>query len=388
MPRFLRDVSLSAVIAGCIAVLVGVTSSIPIAFQAAQAVGATPAQTSSWVWAIGVGTGVTSAGLSLAYRKPVLTAWATSGAALIAATHGVAYEEAIGAFVVCGVLITLAGVTGLFARVMDRIPIGIASALLAGVLSRFALEAFASAEDAPALVIVMFAALLIGRRLWPRYAVPGVLVAGIAVAALQGDLHLGQVEWSLARPVWTTPSFSLSAMIGLALPLFVVTMASQNLPGVATQRAAGYDIPVSPVVTVTGGMTVLLAPFGAFSFNLAAITAAICLGKEAHPDPARRYIAPVSAGLLYLTVGLLGGAVTGLLIAFPHELVISVAGLALLGTIAAGLSTALKDDGGRDAAIITFLVTLSGVELLGVGSAFWGVVAGGVALLAGRWRGR
>ncbi len=386
MTRLLRDLSLSAVVAGFIAVLVGVTSSVPIAFEAARAVGATPGQAGSWVWALGIGTGITSVGLSLAYRRPVLTAWSTSGAALIAGTSGIQYAEAIGAFAVCGVLITLAGATGLFARVMDRIPMALASALLAGVLARFALEAFTSVEAEPALLIAMFLALLVGRRSWPRYAVPGVLAVGMAVAALQGDLHLGAVEWSLARPELTTPSFTAGAIIGLALPLFVITMASQNLPGMAAQRAAGYDLAVSPVVTTTGAMTVILAPFGAFSFNLAAITAAICLGKEAHPDPARRYIAPVSAGLLYIVIGVFGGAITGLLIAFPRALVVSVAGLALLATIGGGLGTALKDDRNRDAAIITFLVALSGLELLGVGAPFWAVVAGAITLVIERWR--
>lgn len=386
MSRLLRDLSLSAVVAGFIAVLVGVTSSVPIAFEAARAVGATPGQAGSWVWALGIGTGLTSVGLSLAYRRPVLTAWSTSGAALIAGTSGIQYAEAIGAFAVCGVLITLAGATGLFARVMDRIPMALASALLAGVLARFALEAFTSVEAEPALLIAMFLALLVGRRSWPRYAVPGVLAVGMAVAALQGDLHLGAVEWSLARPEWTTPSFTAGAIIGLALPLFVITMASQNLPGVAAQRAAGYDLAVSPVVATTGAMTVILAPFGAFSFNLAAITAAICLGKEAHPDPSRRYIAPISAGLLYIVIGVFGGAITGLLIAFPRALVVSVAGLALLATIGGGLGTALKDDRHRDAAIITFLVALSGLELLGVGAPFWAVVAGAVTLVIERWR--
>jgi benzoate membrane transport protein len=226
----------------------------------------------------------------------------------------------------------------------------------------------------------MALAYLLGRRWWPRYAVVGVLLVGVIVAAATGGLQMQQVQWEWARPVWTTPTFSVAAAVGVALPLFVVTMASQNLPGVAAQRASGFDTPVSPVIATTGLATLLLAPFGAYALNLAAITAAICMGREAHEDPARRYTASVAAGVLYVVVGLAGGAVVGLLRAFPRELVAALAGLALLGTVAGGLAAALKDEHHRDAAILTFLVTLSGLSLLGIGSAFWGVVAGGVAL--------
>jgi benzoate membrane transport protein len=382
----ISDVSLASAVAGFVAVLVGFTSSVAIVFQAAQALGATPAQTTSWMWALGLGMGLTSLGLSLWYRQPVLTAWSTPGAALLAGVSGVSMGEAIGAFVICAVLITLAGATRLFERVMDRIPLAVASALLAGVLARFGLNAVMSVESAPLLVLLMALAFLAGRSLWPRYAVPGVLVTGIVVAAAQGRLQMSAVEWAWAMPVWTTPSFSLHALVGVALPLFVVTMASQNLPGVAAQRASGYHAPVSPAITTTGLASLLLAPFGGYAFNLAAITAAICMNREAHEDPAKRYTAAVMAGVFYVALGLAGGAVVGLLAAFPRELVAAVAGLALLGTIAGGLAAALKVEAHRDAAVLTFLVTLSGVTLAGIGSAFWGVLAGSVALLAQRLR--
>jgi benzoate membrane transport protein len=216
--------------------------------------------------------------------------------------------------------------------------------------------------------------------------VPAVLLAGVAVAAWQGQLHWGAVHWQLATPVFTMPVFTLQATIGIALPLFLVTMASQNLPGVAAQRAAGYDTPVSPVLTSTGLATLLLAPFGGYALNLAAITAAICMGREAHEDPARRWWASAAAGVFYIAVGLLGGAVVGLLAAFPRELVLAVAGLALLGTIASGLSAAMKDETQRDAALVTFVVSASGLTLWGVGAAFWGVVAGVLALAVQRAR--
>jgi benzoate membrane transport protein len=379
--RFLSDVSLAAVVAGFVAVLVGYTSSVVIVFAAAQALGATAAQTSSWMWALGIGMGLTTIGLSLWTRQPVLTAWSTPGAALLAGTSGVAMGEAVGAFVVCGLLIVVAGATRAFERVMDRIAQAIAAALLAGVLARFALDAAAATTTAPLLVILMALAFVAGRRWWPRYAVPAVLLVGVAIASMQGRMQWGRVVLEAAGPVWTAPVFSLGALIGVALPLFVVTMASQNLPGVAAQRAAGYATPVSASVTVTGAATVMLAPFGGYAFNLAAITAAICMGREAHEDPGKRYAAAVMAGLFYLAIGLAGGAVVGLLQAFPRELVLAVAGLALLSTIAGGLASALKDERHRDAAILTFLVTLSGLTLAGVGSAFWGVVAGTAALL-------
>jgi len=388
MRRLLNDISGPAIVAGFVAVLVGFTSSVAIVFQAAHALGASAAQTSSWIWALGLGMGLTSLGLSLWYRQPVLTAWSTPGAALLAGVSGVSMPEAIGAFLVCAALITLAGATRWFERVMDRIPLAVASALLAGVLARFGLDAVVSVKSAPLLVLTMALAFLVGRRWWGRYAVPGVLGAGIAVAALQGRLALGDVDWAWAQPVWTTPSFSLAALMGVALPLFLVTMASQNLPGVAAQRASGYQIPVSPTITVTGLTSLLLAPFGAYALNLAAITAAICMGREAHADPAKRYMASVMAGLLYIALGLAGGAIVGLLAAFPHELVAAVAGLALLGTIASALATALKTEAHRDAAALTFLVTLSGISLAGIGSAFWGVVAGALALLVQHYRHR
>jgi benzoate membrane transport protein len=386
-PQRLGVPPLSTLTAGFVAVLVGYTSSVVVVFQAAAALGATPAQTASWIWALGLGMGLTSLGLSVWYRQPVLTAWSTPGAAvLVTAGVGVPMAEAVGAFLVCALLITLAGATGAFARVMHRLPVSLASALLAGVLVRFCLDAFGALQHSTVLVGSMFVAYLLGRRWWPRYAVPGVLLVGVVLAALQGQLHFEGVQWQLTQPVFTAPQFSWAATIGIALPLFVVTMASQNLPGVAAQRAAGYSTPVSPVIATTGVVTALLAPFGGYALNLAAITAAICMGREAHEDPAQRWWASATAGVLYIATGLLGGAVVALVAAFPKPLVLALAGLALLGTLGAGLATALKDDNQRESALITFVVSASGLSLWGVGAAFWGVVAGLLALVVQRWR--
>lgn len=387
--QFFRDFSLSALSAGFVAVLVGVTSSVALVFQAAQAFGATPAQISSWMWALGWGIGLCCAVPSLLLRKPVMVAWSTPGAAVLAAAGvagGFSMAEAVGAFIVSAALIALCGFSGWFERVMDRIPAAIAAALLAGVLARFGLQVFESAQTALPLVLSMLLTYVLSRRLWPRYAVMLTLMAGIACAAWQGQMQWSQVEWRLALPVFTTPSFTWQACISVALPLFVVTMASQNLPGVAVIRTAGYALPVSRLVGTTGVVTLLLAPFGAFGINLAAITAAICMGTEAHADPAKRYTAAVWCGLFYVLLGSFGAVVAGLLAAFPKELVMAIAGLALLGSIGGGLVAALQQDSSREAALITFLVTLSGVVIAGIGSAFWGVVAGGLTLFVQQYQ--
>lgn len=393
---FFKDLNLSAFTAGFVAVLVGFTSSVAIVFQAAQAFNATSAQITSWMWALGLGMGVCSALPSLWLKKPVMVAWSTPGAAVLATAGlagGFTLAEAVAAFMASAALITLFGVTGWFEKLMNRIPVAIASALLAGVLARFGMQAFAAAGSALPLVLLMLAIYLLGKRFLPRYAVVLTLAGAILYCAARGQLVGSAVTLSLAMPVLVMPTFSWAAMVSLALPLFVVTMASQNLPGVAAIRAAGYGpesadggIPISKIITLTGLVTLVLAPFGAFALNLSAITAAICMGKEAHEDPDKRYTAAVACGLMYAVIGIFGAAVTGLLTAFPKELVVAIAGLALLGTIGNGLAVALKDEAHREAALITFLVTLSGVVIAGVGSAFWGVAAGAVALFVQQYR--
>ncbi|MCU0951097.1 MAG: benzoate/H(+) symporter BenE family transporter [Burkholderiaceae bacterium] len=390
--RLLRDFSLSSIVAGFVAVLVGFTSSAVIVFEAARAAGATPAQVASWLWALGLGMGLTTLVLSLRYRMPVLTAWSTPGAALlITSVAGLPLAQTIGAFVVTGLLIVAVGASGVFERLMQRIPIALAAGMLAGVLLRFGLDAFVAMKTQLLLAGGMFAAYLVARQRWPRYAVPAALLTGIGIAAAQGlfaPIALEAAGGVLTRPQFVMPQFSLAAVIGVALPLFVVTMASQNVPGVATLRAHGYAPPLSPVITTTGVATTLLAPFGGYALNLAAITAAICMGREAHPDADKRYTAAVAAGVFYLLLGLFAATVTALFAAFPRELVMAIAGLALLGTIGNGLAAALADDTQREAALVTFLVTASGLTLWSIGSAFWGLVAGLLALAARRWLAR
>ncbi|MCC6632734.1 MAG: benzoate/H(+) symporter BenE family transporter [Gammaproteobacteria bacterium] len=377
-----RDVSLSAIAAGFVTVLVGFASSAAIVFQAAKSLGATPAQIGSWIWALGLGMGVTCIGLSLAYRKPVVTAWSTPGAAmLIASGAGLPLSDAIGAFVLCALMIVIAGFSGVFERLIGRIPVSLASGMLAGVLLRFGMGAFSAMHTQLGLVLTMFGVYLLSRRLLPRYAVILTLLAGVLFAAVRGLIAMEGVSLQGAMPIFTVPTFSVAAGIGIALPLFLVTMASQNVPGVAVSRASGYDIPVSPTIGWIGIVNLLLAPFGAFALNLAAITAAICMGREAHEDPARRYVAAVAAGLFYLVMGMLGATVALLFAAFPAELIIAIAGMALLGTIGASLVAALREESEREPALVTFLVTASGLSMFGIGSAFWGLVAGVLTLL-------
>ena len=382
--QFFKDLSWSSFTAGFVSVLVGITSSIAIIYQAAQAFGATPAMLASWLWAICIGMGLATAVPSLWLRKPVMVAWSTPGAAVLASAGlvgGFSMGDAVGAFM---------------ASVMNRIPVALASALLAGVLARFGLAGFAAAQSALPLVVLMLLTYLLGKRFVPRYAVPGTLLFAVLFVAAQGGFSRVDIPLGLTVPVFVAPEFSFSALVSLALPLFVVTMASQNLPGVAAIRASGFGderaqggdagIPVSKILTLTGLVTLVLAPFGAFSINLSAITAAICMGPEAHPDRTRRYTAAVSCGVMYIVLGLFGATIMALLTAFPKELVAAIAGLALMGTIGSALAAALHKEADREAAMVTFLITLSGVVIGGVGSAFWGLVAGVLALAVQHYR--
>ncbi len=384
-----RDLSLSAVVAGFVAVLVGFSSSAVFVFEAARVLGANAAQSASWLWALGVGMALTSIVLSLRYRMPIITAWSTPAAALlITSSSGVHLAEAVGAFVVSGLLVCVAGFSGGFERIMRRVPMSLASAMLAGILLRFGMDVFVSMQQQFGLVFGMFMAYVLMRRLAPRYAVPMALLGGLLWAGVQGQLHLAAIHWQLTMPVWVTPQFSPAVLVGVALPMFVVTMASQNMAGVVAMQASGYRPPISPVIGWTGVATTVLAPFGAFSINLAAITAAICMGPEAHEDPRRRYVSAISAGLFYLLLGLFSATVTAVFWALPHALVLALAGLALFGTIGNGLAAALERSDEREAALVTFLVTASNMSLFGVGSAFWGLVAGGLVFAVGRvkWR--
>ena len=384
--RPLADTSTSAVVAGFIAMLTGYTSSLVLMFQAGQAAGLTNGQISSWIWALSIGMAICCIGLSLRYRAPIMIAWSTPGAALlITSLPGVPYSEAIGAYIFASGLIVLIGLTGTFDRLMRRIPASIAAALLAGVLFKIGLEICVAAEQQPLLVVAMLLAYLLGKRLMPRYAVLAALIVGSVLAAVFGLLSFEHFELQLAVPEWTTPSFSLAAVISIGIPLFIVAMASQNLPGMAVLRANGYDVPASPLLTTIGLTSMLLAPFGSHGIHMAAISAAICAGPEAHEDPKKRYTAAIWCGVFYGIAGIFGATLAALFAALPKALILSIAALALFASIIGGLTQAMSEPKEREAALITFLVTASGMTLFSVGSAFWGIVAGLLTLAILNW---
>lgn len=374
----MSELRLSHVIAGIVAVLVGYAGSVAVIYQATQAAGATEAQASSWMLALGLGCAISSIYLSLRHRIPVLTAWSTPGAALmVVALPGVPIEEAVGAFLFCALLLFLTGVTGWFEAVARLVPDTLANALLAGVLFQFGVAAFGAAQIDPAFAIALIAVYFLMRRLAPRLAVPMLLGAGLLWIIVTGQFAYPGSGMGIATPELIWPRFDLAVLIGVGVPLYVVTMSSQNMAGIAVLRGVGYDAPVSSTLTVTGGLGLLLAPFGGFAFNFAAITAAICATEEAGADPRLRYWAPVFSGLMYLTFAIFGAAVIGLFLAVPAVFVAVLAGLALLPTIAMSLSASLGDAGSREASLVTFLVTVSGISFFGVAAPVWALIFGG-----------
>lgn len=368
-----------AVLSGFVAVLVGYASSAAIIWQAAAAAGATAPQIAGWMTALGLGMGISTLGLSWWYKAPVLTAWSTPGAALLATSlQGVTLSETIGIFIFANALIVICGVSGLFARLMKIIPHSLAAAMLAGVLLRFGLQAFSNLEGHLLLCGSMLLAWLLTKAFAPRYAIVATLLVGGLVAALKGDVVTERLTFALVMPEFIAPTFNLTTLISIGLPFFLVTMASQNAPGFATMKASGYPVAVSPLIIVTGGLALLLSPFGVYSICIAAITAAICQSPDAHPDAGKRWLAAAAAGVFYMLAGIFGGSISGLMAALPLSWIQTLAGLALLGTISGSLHQALHNEAERDAAIVTFLLTASGATLAGIGSAFWGLVAGGV----------
>lgn len=289
-------------------------------------------------------------------------------------------SEAVGIFLFSSGLILVCGITGWFDRIMQLVPASLAAAMLGGVLLTFGLDLFVSVNSQPLIVGAMILSYLLLRHRVPRYVIPVSLLLGTALAASAGLLQFEDFSWQLATPVLMVPSFSLTSLLGIGLPLFMVTMASQNVPGVAVLRAHGYQAPASPLISWTGIVGLVLAPFGGFAFNLAAISAAVCMGEEVDKDPKQRYKAAVWAGVFYLLMGLFGATVVGLFAALPTELVMAIAGLALLGTIGQSLTVAMQDSAEREAALLTFMITASGMTLGGIGSAFWGLVIGGAVL--------
>lgn len=366
----------SLISAALVAALVGYGSTIALVLAAAAAVGATPAQTASWVLAVCLAKAIGSAGLSWGTRIPVVLAWSTPGAALIAATTGITMEQAAGAFVLAGALIALTGLIRPLGRLVARIPDGIAGGMLAGVLLPFVLKLAPAGAAAPALVLPMAAAFLLIRRVNPALAVLGALALGLAVGFATGAAVLPPLALPAPAPVFVRPDFDPGVLIGLGLPLYLVTMASQNLPGFATLRAAGYAPPVAPALTVTGLLSAVAGLFGAHTVNMAAITAAICLGDDVHPDRGERWRVGIAYAGVWIALALLGPLVIALLAALPGDLIAAIVGLALLGPVTGALATGFAVPDQRFAAVVTLAVTASGLSVGGIGAAFWGLVAG------------
>jgi benzoate membrane transport protein len=376
------DFSVSAVVAGFVAVLISYAGPLVIVFQAASLAHLSTAQTSSWIWAISIGSGVTGLWLSWRLKTPVITAWSTPGAALLVVMlPTLPLAEAVGAYLVSSVAITLIGLSGAFDRFIERIPKGIAAAMLAGILLHFGTDVFAAVPVSPAMVGVMVLSFLLLKRLAPRYAIAGVMLVGIGFAMLAGRTHLSHISLHVAQPVFIMPIWSWHAVLSLGVPLTLVTLTGQYVSGMAVLRTAGYNVPAGRIVTTTGIASIMLAPFGAHGVNLAAITAAICTGKEAHEEPAKRYVAGMACGLVYILIGSFGGALALLFAALPRELIATLAGLALISAISSGLVGVVTNEDHRDASVITFLVTASGMSFMGLGAAFWGLLIGGLAYL-------
>lgn len=371
-----EDLSISSVVVGLIATMVSYAGPLVIVFQAANVAHLSDSHLSSWIWAISIGSGITCILLSIWFKAPIITAWSTPGVVLLVSSWSIySYTDAIGAFIFSAVLITFLGWTGLFEKIMNRIPYSITTAMLAGILLNFGVEVFTSLKNLPELVFPMILCYLIFKRFSPRYTVVITLFLGLLITYFTGNLKTESIELSLVNPIFTIPTFSLDALIGIGIPLCIVTMASQNAPGIGVLRADGYNVPISPLVTTTGIFSVLLAPFGSHAINLAAITAAICTGKEAHEDKNKRYIAGISCGLFYLIFGMFGAAIASVFQAVPSEFIAAIAGLALFASLSTSLTSAMEGTQ-KESALITFLVTISGISFLGIGAAFWGLIAG------------
>lgn len=377
MSSLLKDCSVSALVAGLIATVISYAGPLVIVFQAAHSAGLGADVLSSWVLAISLGSGVLGIVLSLYYRVPVIIAWSAPGSALLVALlPTVSFNEAIGAYLVANTLILIVGLSGSFDRIVSRLPAAISAAMLAGILFSFGVELFRSVKVQPLLVLTMFVTYLLGRRLLPRYAVPAVLIVGMVMVLLTGEFNPQVLVLDMAVPVFTAPAFTWQATLNIALPLVLVALSGQFLPGMAVLRNDGYQTSARPIIAGSAATSLLLAPFACHGLNLAAITAAICTGREAHIEPSRRYVAGVSGGVLYLVLGIFGTTVVSLFSAFPKAMIAALAGLALFSAIGSSLSSAMGDPADREAALITFLVTASGMSFMGLSAAFWGLILG------------
>ena len=384
-----KALTVSTWVSGLLILIVGFTGSLVLTLPVAENANLSAAELNSWVWAITVGSGLLTIGLSLWYKQPVITAWSTPGLALLASTLShYTLSDAVGVFLVVGLAIAMVGFTGLFDRAMQLIPQPVAMAVLGGVLFKFGLGLFSSLKTAPLMVMVMIIVFLVFKRLAWKTPMALALLAGFGVAFVGGQVDLSGVRLELARPIFIVPTFNLSAILSLGAPLFMLALASQNAPGFAVMQSFGYTPPANGSLIATGLLSALFAPMLGHGFTLAAITAALGNSPEAHPDPSLRYGSGVTAGLFKAGLGLFGTTLVAFFAGLPKALIAAMAGLALMGTIQGCLVGALSDAKNRDAAMFAFLLTASDVQLLGIGSAFWGLVAGFVVSQVLNWRQR
>ncbi|AWG35506.1 benzoate/H(+) symporter BenE family transporter [Alcaligenes aquatilis] len=365
------------IVAGLISVIVNYGGTFILVFQAAKVAGLSPELTASWVWSISIGVGVTGLLLSWVSREPIITAWSTPAAAfLVTALATTPYEEAIGAYLISAAAFVALGLSSYFERLIRLIPNGIAAGLLAGILLQFGIGAFGSMTLDPKLAGLLILAYLIIKRFSARYAVVGILILGLSFLLLEHRVDLSGLKLELAAPVFTMPVFTLNALLSVALPLFLITLTGQYMPGMLVLRNDGFRTSANPIVWVTGLGSLIMAPFGSHAMNVAAITAAICTGPEAHQDPSKRWVAGIAAGVFYILVGVFGLTLAAVFMAFPATFITTLAGLALLGTIGGSLAGAMADVKSREAALITFLASAANITLFGIGGAFWGLVIG------------
>lgn len=365
------------IVAGLISVIVNYGGTFILVFQAAKVADLSAELVASWVWSVSIGVGLTGLFLSWRFREPIITAWSTPAAAfLVTALATTPYAEAVGAYMISAAAFVGLGLSGYFEKVIRLIPPGIASGLLAGILLQFGIGAFAGANVDPFLVGMLIVAYVVLKRFSARYAVVGLLALGMVFLLTQDRVDLSGLKLEFAAPVFTMPAFSLNALLSVALPLFLITLTGQYMPGMLVLRNDGFKTSANPIVTVTGLGSLLMAPFGSHAFNIAAITAAIATGREAHEDPRKRWIAGIAAGSFYVLVGVFGVTLAAVFMAFPATFITTLAGLALLGTIGGSLAGAMADPTSREAALITFLASAANITLLGIGGAFWGLVIG------------
>lgn len=375
-----NDWSISATVAGFLAVLISYSGPLIIFFQAAQRAHVSTDMMVSWIWGISIGAAVSGIYLSIKYKTPVITAWSAPGTALLVTLFpNISLNEAVAAYITSAIVIFLIGVTGYFDKLLKWIPQDVAAGMMAGILFQFGIGLFTASDSMPFIVFSMLIVFLIAKRLMPRYTMIWVLAAGVLLSLILGKMNPVDVSFSLAIPQWISPEWTWNSTLNLAVPLILVSLTGQFLPGMAIMKLSGYDTPAKPIISVTSIASLAVACVGGITIVLASITAALCMGKDAHELKEKRYIAGIANGIFYILGGLFAGSIVMLFSLLPKELVAALAGLALLGAIATNISVAMRNDSQRDAALITFLATASGMHFLGLSSVFWGICIGVIA---------